>query len=108
MEAEGIEKLECEMDSSLMKLNKDQLTEIAAGITLDKKYYEDKSKLNVSKNLRKHIDGQEGTLKYELLSKVKKALYAEYPVTEPAVKVKEEVVSEQDEREANKVSNVKI
>ena len=58
-----------------MKLNKDQLTEIAAGIGLDKKYYEDKSNLTVLKNLRKHIDGQEDyTLQYELLSKLKKVL----------------------------------
>ena len=55
MEAEVIEKLECEVDSSLMKLNKDQLIEIAAGISLDKEYYEDKLKLTVLKNLRKHI-----------------------------------------------------
>ena len=62
MEAEVIEKLECEVDSSLMKLNKDQLIEIAAGISLDKRYYEDKSKLTVLKNMRKYIDGQEDTL----------------------------------------------
>ena len=73
MEAEVIEKLECEVDSSLMKLlDKDQLIEIAAEISLDKKYHEDKSKLTVLKNLRKHIDGQEDTLKYELLSKLQK------------------------------------
>ena len=59
MEADVIENLECEVDSSLMKLNKGQLTEIAAGISLDKKHYEDKSKLTVLKNLRKHINGQE-------------------------------------------------
>ena len=63
MDAEVIEKLEYEVDSSLMKLNKDQLAEIAAGISLDKKYYEDKSELTVLKNLRKHIDGEEDTLK---------------------------------------------
>ena len=79
MEAEVIEKLECEVDSSsLMKLNKDQLIEIAAGISLDKKYYEDKSKLTVLKNIRKYIDGQEDTLKYELLSKLQKVLDTEY------------------------------
>ena len=95
MEAEVIEKLECEVDSSLMKLNKDQLIEIAAGISLDKKYYEDKSKLTVLQNIRKYMDGQEDTLKYELLSKLQKVLDTEYSITEPAVKVKEEVVSEQ-------------
>ena len=108
MEAEVIEKLECEVDSSLMKLNKDQLIEIAAGISLDKKYYEDKSKLTVLKNIRKYIDGQEDTLKYELLSKLSKVLDTEYSITEPAVKVKEEVVSEQNEEEANKVNNIKL
>ena len=80
MEAEVIEKLECEVDSSLMKLNKDQLIEIAAGISLDKKYYEDKSKLTVLKNIRKYIDGQEDTLKYELLSKLPKVLDTEYSI----------------------------
>ena len=40
-----------------MKLNKDQLIEIAAGISLDKKYYEDKSKSTVLKNIRKYMDG---------------------------------------------------
>ena len=49
MEAEAIEKLECEVDSSLIKLNKDQLIEIAAEISLDKKYYEDKSKVDCFK-----------------------------------------------------------
>ena len=91
-----------------MKLNKDQLIEIAAGISLDKKYYEDKSKLTVLKYIRKHIDGQEDTLKYELLSKLQKVLDTEYSITEPAVKVKEEVVSEQNEEEANKVNNIKL
>ena len=91
-----------------MKLNKDQLTEIVAGISLDKKHSEDKSKLTVLKNLRKHIDGEEGTLKYELLGNLKKVLDTEYPITEPVVKVKEEVVSEQNEREANKVNNIKL
>ena len=71
---EVIEKLECEVDSSLMKLNKNHLIEIAAGISLDKKYYEDKSKLTVLKNIRKYIDDQEDTLKYELLSKLQKVL----------------------------------
>ena len=66
MEAEVIEKLECEVDSLLMKLNKDQLIEIAAGISLDKTHYENESKLN----LKKHIDGQKDTLQYELLSKL--------------------------------------
>ena len=110
MEAEVIEKLECEVDSSLMKLNKDQLIEIAAGISLDKKYYEDKSKLTVLKNIRKYIDGQEDTLKYELLSKLQKVLDTEYSITEPAVKVKvkEEVVNEQNEKEANKVNNIEL
>ena len=107
MEAEVIEKLECEVDSSLMKLNKDQLIEIAAGISLDKKY-EDKSKLTVLKNIRKYIDGQEDTLKYELLSKLQKVLDTEYSITEPAVKVKEEVVNEQNEEEANKVNNIEL
>ena len=108
MEAEVIEKLECEVDSSLMKLNKDQLIEIAAGISLNKKYYEDKSKLTVLQNIRKYLDGQEDTLKYELLSKLQKVLDTEYSITEPAVKVKEEVVNDQNEEEANKVNNIEL
>ena len=39
MEAEEIEKLERKVDSSLMKLNKDKLIEIAAGINIDNKQY---------------------------------------------------------------------
>ena len=73
MEAEVTETFECEVDSSLIKLNKDQLTEIA-GISLVKKHYEDKSKLTVFKNLRKHIDGQEDTLSMSCLSSRRKWL----------------------------------
>ena len=62
-------------------LNKDQLIETAAGISLDKKYYEDKSKLTVLKNTGKHIDSQEDTLKYEVLSKLQKVLDTEYSFT---------------------------
>ena len=32
----------------------------------------------------------------------------EYSITKPAVKVKEEVVSEQNEREANNINNIKL
>ena len=84
------------------------MIEIAAGISLDKKHYENESKLTVLKNLRKHTDGQEDTLKHELLSKLQKVLDIEDYITEPAAKVKEEVVREQNEGEANKVNNIKL
>ena len=42
-----------------MKLNKDQLIEIAAGISLDKKYYEEKSKLTVLKNIQREVNGRQ-------------------------------------------------
>ena len=64
--------------------------------------------MTVLKNIRKYIDGQEDTLKYELLSKLQKVLDTEHSSTEPAVKVKQEVVSEQNEGEANKVNNIKL
>ena len=48
------------------------------------------------------------TLNYELLSKLQKVLDTGYFIIEPAVKVKEEVVSEQNEGEANKVDNIKL
>ena len=41
-------------------------------------------------------------------SKLQKVLNTEYPITEPAVKVKEEVVSVQNEGEANKINNIKL
>ena len=77
-------------------------------ISLEKKYYEDKSELTVLKNIRKHMDGQEDTLKYELLNKLQKVLDTEYSITEPAVKVKQEMVSEENEGEANKVNDIKL
>ena len=43
---------------------------------------------------------------YPLLSKLQNVLHTEYSITEPAVKVKQEVVSEQNEGEANKVNNI--
>ena len=64
--------------------------------------------MTVLKNIRKHIDGQDDTLKYELLTKLKEVLDTEYPITEPASKIKEEVVSGQDEGEANKVNYSKL
>ena len=45
--------------------------------------------------------------KYELPSKLQKVLDTEYSITEPAVKVKEEVVSQQNEGEAKEVNNSK-
>ena len=84
------------------------MIEIAAETSLDKKYYEDKSKLTVLKVIRMHIDGQEDTLKYELVGKLQKVLDTEYSITEPVVKVKQEVVSEQNEGEAKKVNNNKL